>query len=292
MTESNSEDPGRTTILVPLDGSSLADRALELAKDFALQRAAKVTLLQVIDSDTKLSDSLSFLASKAEFFKMNSVACEGKSLVGTAEDVIVKESHHADLMVMSSHGHSQFDRLILGSTTEKVIRRSGCDVLVLREEQPRLREIRKILLPLDGHWLSHQALPIATKLCTDLGADLVLARVNDADKLTRNLSAGKEESAKQMQYLEKVASEVGDGVKVETAQEFGGVARGLLKIAEGKDVDLVVMTSHGRGGFNRWVNGSVTEALLRASSTPVMVVRSRPKESPAITPILLQPTVS
>jgi nucleotide-binding universal stress UspA family protein len=263
-----------TKIMVTLDGSPFAERALEFATDLAQQRQAEICLVQVAPLESRMAEGEEYLKSKAEQLEKNHVKCSTKVFLGSAPETIVEQSAKFDLIVMTSHGHSQFDQLILGSVAEKVVRKSNCPVLVLRDRQIRLREIKRVLVPLDGFDLSLKAIPEATRVCLATGATMVLGRVNEAVGIELGLVSRDDESRRMEDYLQEIAKTVDSSITVETAHEFGSAARSLLRLVDKENIDLVVMTSHGRGGFNRWVCGSVAENLLRLSLAPILLVRA------------------
>ena len=262
-------------ILLTLDGSSFAERALELAGQFALQRSAELTLLQVVSHSEMKDQAEEYLAAKADVLKGKGVSCVTEVLEGDPVDEVVEKSGKYQLLIMTSHGRSDFDRLVLGSVTEKVVRKAECPVFVLRDKQVQLRDLKRILVPLDGFDLSESALPEATLVGTATGGTLVLCRVNEAAGFEVGLLSKETEGKVLESYLKEKSELVSGELPVETVFEFGSAARSLLRVIDHKNIDLVVMTSHGRGGFNRWVCGSVAENVLRSSPVPVLIVRPK-----------------
>jgi len=265
-------------IMVTLDGSPFAERALEFAADLAQQRQAELSLVQVVPLQSEIPEGEEYLKQKSEALKAKRLECSTKVFLGGPAETIVEQSSKFDVIVMTSHGRSQFDQLILGSVAEKVIRKSSCPVLVLRERQVRLRDIKRVLVPLDGYELSQKAIPEAVKICRATGATLVLGQVDEAVGVEIGLVSRDEEIQQMESHLSSVAESIDDSISVETAFDFGSAARGLLRLIDRENIDLVVMTSHGRGGFNRWVCGSVAENLLRLSMAPVLLVRAEDTE--------------
>lgn len=147
--------------------------------------------------------------------------------------------------------------------------------------------IQNILVPLDGSELSLAALAHAEKLAAPLGARLILMRVGQAlapealgipelsmaftSELT--LHQAKVENSL-IEYLEHVAAPLRErGLTVECEAAIGEPAHEIVAMAESEKVDLVVMTSHGRTGLQRWIYGSVAERVLHNANCSLMVVR-------------------
>ena len=260
-------------LLVALDGSSFAERALQIAIDVAQQRQLEVCLLQAIQEDWEYDYADKYLRERLALVQASQIHCEHCILVGETVDVVAKESQSASLLFVASHGRSGFDRFALGSVTEKILRHAHCPVFVVRERAVRLREIKRVLVPLDGSELSLKAMPYACELCAATGGTLVLSRINEAAGFDLGLLSEEEEGEILNRYLSEVAESVDKSISVETIYGFGSASRSLLRQVEDQDIDLVVMASHGRSGFSRWVCGSVTENVVRASAAAVLVVR-------------------
>lgn len=135
---------------------------------------------------------------------------------------------------------------------------------------------RTILVPLDGSRFGERALPLAMTLAWRLGAKLVLMRAASAavfpgvDATEAEVHAVDEARA----YLVNVQAEwSGQGVGVDIALPYGDPASEILQEIDTRQVDMVVMSTHGRSGLGRWIYGSVGEKVLATSPVPVMLVR-------------------
>ncbi len=149
----------------------------------------------------------------------------------------------------------------------------------------------RILLPLDGSEVSASALPTARNLALTCNAGLHLLQVlSPSDDL--NLMRGAEFGTFSAEYSQSLldaldeAQETGateylsgvaaglesDGVSVTTALEKGPVAEKIVEYAEAQQVDVIVMSTHGRGGVRRFLVGSVTDRVIRSTGLPVLVV--------------------
>ncbi len=150
----------------------------------------------------------------------------------------------------------------------------------------------KILLPLDGSELSEQAVASARGMAQAFNSQLHLLQVlslGDRFALTRGMDYGAvssglsqslmdevtaAETAKAEEYLAAVAVRLrADGLDVVTAIPDGPAAEKIIEYAEAQSIDLIVMSTHGRGGIQRLLVGSVTDRVIRSSTLPVLVVR-------------------
>lgn len=144
----------------------------------------------------------------------------------------------------------------------------------------------KILVPLDGSELSESAIPAALEVARRFGASLVLFR---AAVLPEHLMVSPVPLAPgayshlqdeivtgTREYLDAVKARLsGEGVPVDTGLVSGDAASRILEYAETQGIDLIVMCTHGRSGFQRWLFGSVAEKVMRHSTCPVLSVRPR-----------------
>lgn len=141
---------------------------------------------------------------------------------------------------------------------------------------------RKILLPLDGSQLAEQALPYAVKQAQLEEAELLLLRVIEpvsASVLGGSASVGVLVSAERQlremaqDYMKELMQRLqGEGLRVSFELHVGNPEREILKTAESQAVSLIIMSTRGLTGFSRWLLGSVTDHVVRASTIPVLVI--------------------
>lgn len=297
-----------TKILVPLDGSSTAEKVLPCARWFSKAFNVPVELLAVIDVsemaahiaaekarylDTLLEAgtrrSEEYLQRMASTFGGAKVQCTVDK--GRPHESIVAKAaaDKGTLVCMATHGRSGVHRWLLGSVTEKVLRHTTNPLLLVRaleEAKTAGQEIFKsVLVPLDGSELAEAILPRVATLAKKLDLAIVLFR---AYNIPYNLYAAEDgytainftEILEQVrgearEYLEtKVAELKKLGVeKVSYVAKEGLGADEIIKMAGETPDNLIAMCSHGRSGVKRWVLGSVTENVVRHSGDPVLVVR-------------------
>jgi nucleotide-binding universal stress UspA family protein len=141
---------------------------------------------------------------------------------------------------------------------------------------------RRLLVPLDGSTLAEEALPHALNLARRSGGELVLLRVIVSpyaivapDLVLAGTDPNLPELNQQaQQYLDALAVRLSGDASVRAIVCEGPVAEAILEHAVALDVDLIVMSTHGRGGVSRWVYGSVAERVLQGSVCPVLLIRS------------------
>jgi nucleotide-binding universal stress UspA family protein len=200
--------------------------------------------------------------------------------------------NNVSLIAMASHGKSGQTQWLLGNIAAKILRASRQPVLLIREAAPaqvieQKKIIRRILVPLDGSEIGEAAIPLVKPLARDLGAELVLfqavapirvsaAQFEDswADIVQQDEEARRDAIAVYLEEIGKSLRE--DGLNVSIAIGSGSPADQIIDYADSSAIDLIGMSTHGRSGIGRWVLGSVTDKVLHAGNTPVLVVRATP----------------
>lgn len=297
-------------ILIPLDGSKTAEKALPYARYLAGKFKIPVELLAVVDIaemaahmaaerarflDTLVEDSMrdseTYLRDVTATFSGAKVTHQ--VLKGRAEDAIIErgEADKNALIAMATHGRSGLNRFLLGSVAEKVLRGSVNPLLLVRATEEIKGEgeagFKTIIVPLDGSELAEGVLPAVADLAKNLGIEVTLIR---AYHIPYNAYAGNEGlyavdyealisgvRDEANEYLEKKAAEVKKlGVeKVSCVSKEGFAGDEIIKLANATPGDLIAMCSHGRSGVKRWVLGSVTETVVRHTNDPVLVIRAQ-----------------
>ena len=287
-------------ILVPLDGSELAERALIPALALAAVMPAKLFLLRVaiplsLNLDPKLyqrilemhqDEATHYLRSIPSRFSSFATQIETQVVVGKAASSIIDfaQEKKIDLIVMSSHGRSGVDRWAYGSVANKVLHNACCAKLIIHPQviiEPF--SIKRILVPLDGSSIAEQALDPALALAESLSAELILLRMMvDPHLFLQELVPGRPtldavmEAAHQEAnaYLHGVQADMADSpIATSSRVTTGPAAEGIIDTAESQKADLIIMCSHGRSGIERWVFGSVTEKVLRCVNCLTLVIR-------------------
>jgi nucleotide-binding universal stress UspA family protein len=307
-----------TKLLVPLDGSALAEQALGPAA--AIARAAHASLeLVLVHQPAAFADFVdaawqtnpskaerAYITSTAQQLAAGaSVVASGVALRGTTSDTISERAKAtaADLIVMTSHGRTGVSRTWLGSIAHEILRRSTTPVLMLRpSETPKLRTIgekrfKKVLVTLDGSPLSEAVLAPATELARAFKARLILLRIVEpvpmvlpetvlpVSSLPRDDAATAAVVHTATQELaaigKRITDDTGSGVEMHVVVGER-VAKAILEFARSVSPSVIAMSTHGRGA-SRLFLGSVADKVLRASNVPMLL--SRPatvREEPAL----------
>jgi nucleotide-binding universal stress UspA family protein len=288
-------------VLVPLDGSRLAESALGYLPALKHLGEIQVTLLAVADSSSQeldeegLERELRLLSSYLDDLKPDIRTCFGLEAdlrieTGIPAEVIleVEEETKPHLVALSTHGRTGLARWRLGSVADKVIRGGGCNMLVLglkAAERVDWRDsampaLRNILVPLDGSKVAEMALPVADSFAPETGAQLHLLRVLTPMIHTEKPMSPDGEPSRYFstvpqaeEYLARAAQRLSEPSQVKLEVRLGWPEDEINVYAAGHNVDLIVLTTHGRTGLARVALGSVTDHLL-GGPVPLLVVRS------------------
>jgi nucleotide-binding universal stress UspA family protein len=286
-------------ILCPVDFSEFSLRAYEYASSLARHYHARLFVQHVVelwrhpsacfaaaaDQYTQFCRDLrtSGEAQLAAFLKgHSSEGLRTEALVdeGLATECILQfaRAKAVNLIVMGTHGCHGFDRLMLGSVTEAVLRKARCSVLAVHRSLPNWADdssrqgeiaLREIVFCTDFSRDADEALPYALSVAAEYDANLTLVHVLDG--MARVHAA--EHTAKARTSLEGlIAAHSGKALRVETAVLSGRAYREISHFAADKKADLVIMAVHGRGHLDDAVFGSTTYRVVQVGSCPVLAV--------------------
>jgi nucleotide-binding universal stress UspA family protein len=313
------------TILVPLDGSTLAEQVLPYARELALLLGADLRLVQAladVEPDNVYVEPLvgvygvaeppdayrermrrvwdglrqraeGYLWTRAMELQEPGLPVATEVLVGPPAEVLVEEgrSCHAGLIMMATHGYGGLKRWTLGSVTDKVVHMATTPVFVVRGDgaTPAAHTtIKRILVPLDGSEFAEQALPLAIDLASGANAELILLKA--IAPAIETMAAFRPLGRPIPQYgeilemmhwqarhdLELLADQLRQrGLQVKTAAMNGHAAEVIIDEAALREVDLIVMATHGYSGLKRWALGSVANTVLHTTTTPLVLVRAQ-----------------
>ena len=279
-------------ILIPLDGSAMAEAAIPYAEVLPSQR---VRLLQV-EPDARDSgrevEAIAYLERVGEPLRRQGRAVETVFAVGDPADRIIAAAGDADLIVMTTRGRGAGRRALFGSVADRVARHAQAPTLLIRgSEMPAAPpRVVRVIVPLDGSSLAERALPVAIMVARDLGVPIHLLRVVELDTVRAAVEAGipaarayreaQEEARRQAEAdLDAHVQQLRNQDVMAAAEVRTGSPAAELLDAINAD-DLVVMTTHGRGGVRRWFLGSVADKLVREAAAPVLLVRAGAPPSP------------
>jgi nucleotide-binding universal stress UspA family protein len=290
-------------VLVPLDGSRLAEHSLVYLDALRSLGESQVLLISVVDESEDFQSLSSAEARERETNLLSTylrevsadveqhlgITVENKVATGSPASRLLAEAqdYAPDLLVISTHGRSGPSRWRLGSVADKVIRGAGCNTLVVGPKASEkavwleariMAPFKAILVPLDGSALAESALPVAKSFAESFGSVVHLVRAVPIPAVADGYAS----EAYMPDLLDtlidgarvymKGAAERLNWPKVETDVIVGPAVSQLEDYATQKAIDLVIMTSHGRSGFVRTALGSVTDRLL-GGPAPVLIVR-------------------
>jgi nucleotide-binding universal stress UspA family protein len=287
------------SILVPMDGSPLAEVVLPYVYALCDRFGPKVTFLHVCQSNESafMCDAyVKHLADTAEHkIKDGKGKIDATTVSGTVHERILEQADKAanDLILMAAHGYSGRGDWMLGSVVHKVISSAKAPVLMVREQLPNRTGgwPQNAIVPLDGSSLSESVLPHVVAMAKT-GVAVTLLRVCEPPVLLAdypdsvmpegwdehiNLAKRSAENACSV-YLDDVVTKrlQKEGVKADSTVVLADrAADGIIENIGRDPTALVVMSTHGRSGFSRWPYGHVTDRVVLASKNPVLLVRPR-----------------
>lgn len=293
-------DSSAYRLLVPLDGTSLAENALPVARRLMQSPSDELLLLRVVmltDVDIPIGaeynmlwpdyreastpgqerqeavDYLEAVRNRPVFADLNTRALvvEGDRSQAIVDTAIKQD---VDAIIITTHGRTGLSRWVMGSVAERVLQSGPCPVLLIRNQGPDASNIpQRILITLDGSALSETALEPALTLAERLGSTVHLLRVfpaleqeddkDPADPYVENLASDLIERG--VPLMAKAVGTPGSGAS--------NIAVAIMQYAADQNIDLIAMSTHGRSGLQRWVYGSVTEKVLRGTDRSLLVVR-------------------
>lgn len=299
-------------ILVPLDGSLLAETVLPHAALLARATDSHLTLLQTLLAPALIAPMVGVLPPAfvtAQFLEADPQVAQNYltpvaqrlEAAGLVVRTLVVEGDPATTMVawaaqdppqrriaIATHGRSGLSRWVFGSVAEKVIQAAPCPILLVRAErdaqiqQLPARPYHRIVVPLDGSALAERALNQAGPLALAAQASLLLVTVvspgddpiASVEGLPQSAEARRQGVEQLEHYLQTVAERLRSmGVTVETRIAYGQPAEGILHCSAEADGDLIVIASHGRSGLQRFWLGSVALKVVQSAQRPVLLVR-------------------
>ena len=299
-------------IVCPTDFSRDSDKALGLAINLAKHFGALLNIVHVLPifAEDRVSGAFKSPIEHQEFVARIERQARRHMLdrVQAAEEATVRTTtsylrrpvtaqtivHHAvetdaDLIVMGTHGRRGVRRLVLGSVTAEVLHTSEVPVLVVSHQtRSSVWPIRKILAPTDLSEDANVGLEAADRLARSVGAQLHLIYAVEPVPFPASTAIGRDSYFDIVPELREVTlgklEEQAQNLHsdVEAIVEHGKAASVILSVAEERDADLIVLSTHGLTGVSRFLIGSVTERLVRTSPCPVLVIPANREEQPVV----------
>lgn len=305
-------------ILVPLDGSSLAECVLPHVVALARAFGSKVTLLQVVEQptseiSTRFVDPLrwNLVKSEAEAY-LNGAAQRLQELNLPVETAVVEGSpaervilfareNRVDLIILSSHGRSGLSGWNVSSVVQKILLRSYLPTMIIRAYHPTTTSLtelryRRILVPLDCSQRAECVLPVVSSLADyhdpkihivhvvqRVTIPLRMPQTREDSELVDQVTQRSREAA--AQYLSQIQPKmISAAFDVRTCVSVSdNVPATLHEMAEEQRVDLVVLSAHGKTFVPKWPFGGATINFIAYGTKPLLIVQDVPPEEAVLT---------
>jgi nucleotide-binding universal stress UspA family protein len=286
------------SILCPVDFSEFSVNAFQYARSLAWHYKAALLLQHVLypfafagySSNTDSYErSCQLLRADAErklqqFAMLHSRAQSRPRCIvqdGLVTDMILSlaEAETVNLIVMGTHGLRGVDRLMLGSVTERVLRRAHCPVLAVRKpahhvsssvRDPEPVHLRKIVLCSDFSDHAHRASEYAVSMAKQYGAEVTLLHVLEHFPISTDVENVTMEALELLDQT--VPSDQRRGCKISSVVRIGKPYQQIIQFALETEADLVTMGVRGRGALDTALFGSTTYRVLQLGSCPVLAV--------------------
>jgi nucleotide-binding universal stress UspA family protein len=285
------------SILFPTDFSECAEHAFQQAAYLADQYGAALHVLHVREtrkpdlvpriqlSEEEILEQLQGSIQDAPLLRdephVRLIRSEVRRVSASVGILEYADEHRIDLIVMGTHGRHGVSRLLVGSVAEEVVRLATCPVLTVRHDQCEPRNvIQNILVPIDFSERSEQALWFAADLARSYRAELALLHVVEEVALPGVYGLDPvpvhtpDVIERAQSSLDALIQQLPEAVPATANVLPGHAARDILDYAGRKDVDLIVIATHGRTGIEHLLLGSVAEKVVRLAPCPVCTMRS------------------
>ena len=298
--------PDRKSLFVTTDFSPCAEYALGYAVELARRLGASITLGHVVDTSYLTYAALygqqvvvdpnvgtveraakAHLDDAVERVRTLGVEANAEFARGTPVTELVRMIGASDavLTVTGTHGHTGFNRMLFGSTCEKLLRLSPTPVLAIKQPDaestfdPDKFALEHILCTTDLSDLSRSVLPLAAEFCAWLNARLTVLHVIDSRFDTLPYAAMDEPTLRQLDTrAEHILGEWTQGLKapqIETRVLHGVPNVAIAGFIRDHNIDLLIMATHGHSGLAHALLGSTSERVVRTATCPVLAVRPK-----------------
>jgi nucleotide-binding universal stress UspA family protein len=284
-------------VAVLLDGSAFADQALPTAKTVCKATGADLTLLSSVKDYTEALQSQFEVTRQERESHLNKVADQLRSdgikvncsirpgFIADATQALVEEQD-IDLVITTTRGKSGSQHWLRGGASRKLINQIDTPVILVQasdHQDGAVSSIDRILVTLDGSIRSEQALPYAKALAKVFKSELILMTVpavpevssyRAVDDVVETIRVQAEVNIRE--FLNAVARSLREeGLNVRTVVTGSMPARTIVSVTDEESVDLIMLTSRGRGGLELLFMGSVAQRVVQNTSSPVFMVPLR-----------------
>lgn len=305
-------------VLVPLDGSPLAECVLPHVIAIAKAFNAQITLVHVLEQPSKSlrlpkADPLDwylkkttakvYLNSVQDRLEEHRLFTQSILLEGRATEQIVELAHarKVDLLILSGYGESGGKGEVGGGVSDvvqQILQRVRTSTLIIRTNQsaaiqPDDLHYQRVLVPLDGSQRAGSALTPAAALARVHGAELSVVHVVPKPEMARRMPLSQEDTdlinrfiernqAEGSKYLEQILTHLPTNTRTHLVVS-DNVAATLQHLSEQEQIDLLVLSAHGYSGDTKWPYGSITNRFITNGTTPLLIVQDLPQEMAEVT---------
>jgi nucleotide-binding universal stress UspA family protein len=299
-------------ILIPLDGSSLAECVLPHGLTFSRTFGGQVAILQVVETkegkgSAKAIDPLDWRYRQAEAkayldeivvrLRSAGTASEQVLLEGDPAERVIEHSQSSGvgLIVLSSHGRSGLSGWNVSSVVQKILARAHVSTLLIPAYQPSSSDLaglhyRRILVPLDGSQRAECVIPAVTTLAERHESQVIFVHVVRKPELPRRAPPSREDQELADTITDRNRREAGhylqelrDRLPLASAEirllTSENVAETLQQFAIDDASDLVVLSAHGYSGGTRWAYGSLTSSFIMYGDRPLLIIQDLPSHA-------------
>ena len=293
-----------TRILLPLDGSRLAEAVLPAARSLAEKFEARLLLLHVLEREPPAAvhgephlgtaqEARGYLEQQADELRRQGIAVEWHIHARPVDDVATAIDAHAHeldskLIAMCAHGRSNLRTRIIGSIAERILRGGSVPILLRTVRRPDLADfnLRRLLVPIDfGHDVE-AALSAARALAPPYNATVTLLSAVESPAPTTSLllpgtsTLTREYEADDLRrrlvpLADRLRAEVGD-VRAVVADE--PPAKAILAATDSLPADMIVLVTDAHGGLSSWYDPSTAQELLRRPDLTILLVKERGRD--------------
>jgi len=308
------------TILVPLDGSQLADCVLPHVVAIARPFDSAITLLRMLEKNhagtsAQLFDLLNWQINKTRSalyldkiqarLESSNIRVQTEVREGLIAEGITEyaQNQGMKLIILSSHGRHGLTQWGISSVTQKTILSAQTSLLIVRAHAGELTEApvyRNILVPLDGSQRAENVLPIITQLASFHKSQIHLVQVIQTPEMARQMPPAREDIELSNRIVERNREEAEryleqlklrsylEGITVQTHLiASDNAAAALHQLAEQENIDLVALSAHGYSGNHQWPYGSMVNNFIMYGKVSLLIVQDLPSRQEPASPELL-----
>jgi nucleotide-binding universal stress UspA family protein len=293
-------------ILLPLDGSALAERVLPHAVALTKAFGSKLTLLRVVYQDEeqnthgmvnpmdwqmRKTEAESYLKSVQKRLDEIEIDTEAEIIEGKPAHQIIDyaKQNAVSLIIMSSHGSSGVSEWNINSTVQKVLLRALVPVMIIRAYQDPHEGLtgltyNKLLLPLDGSKRAECILPLAESISNVQSSKIVLTHIIEEPCLPCQTPLSEDEKSVierlneiNLKESQKYLDQIKEHLNIENVETIINSSQkptlALHDIIDREQIDLVLLSAHGYSGDNRWPYGKVALNFIAFGTTPLIILQ-------------------